>query len=96
MFRSSLDYEIVKKATRDNSSLFDISTGRNAFGIIGKPASLKKQTTESKQRNSIVVHCKNGEIRYIDKNKVDKNVEIMNHYKTFISKSAGDPDQSGP
>lgn len=92
VFRSSLDYEIVKKATKDNTSLFDISTGRNAFGIIGKPASLKKQTTESKQRDSIVVHCKNGEIRYIDKNKVDKNVEIMNHYKTFISKSAGDPD----
>lgn len=92
VFRSSLDYEIVKKATKGSTSLFDISTGRNAFGIIGKPASLMKQTTETRQHDSIVVHCKNGEVRYIAKNKVNKNVEIMNHYKTFISKSAGDPD----
>lgn len=93
VFRSEADGKIVKKAlTADADTLFSITTGRNAFGIIGKPDSLKKQTSSEKTTNSVVVHCKNGKIRYIAKDKVKKSVEIMNHYKAYISKSAGDPD----
>ena len=93
VFRSQIEKLIVQKAIGGGKeSLFSITTGRNAFGIIGKPDSLKKQTSSVKNKSSVVVHCKNGEIRYIDKDKVNKNPEIMNNYKVFISKSAGDPD----
>ena len=107
VFRTQIEKDIVQKArsviTIDPSnstephsktalSLFSITTGRNAFGIIGKPDSLKRQTSTVKNRNSVIVHCKNGEIRYINKDKVNKNSNIMRSYKVFISKSAGDPD----
>lgn len=93
VFRSETDGKIVKKAMSISAdTLFSITTGRNAFGIIGKPESLKKQTSSAKAENSVIVHCKNGELRYIAKEKIKKSVEIMNHYKVFISKSAGDPD----
>ncbi len=93
VFRSSMDSIIVQKIVKNShETLFNITTGRNAFGIIGKPESLKKQTTEKKAGDSVTVHCKNGEKRYISKSKVSKGVEIMEHYKAFISKSAGDPD----
>ena len=93
VFRSQIEKCIVQKAIGENKeSLFNITTGRNAFGIIGKPDSLKKQTSTVKNKCSVIVHCKNGEIRYIDKDKVNKNPEIMKSYKVFISKSAGDPD----
>lgn len=94
VFRSSMDSIIIRKVVNNSSeTLSSITTGRNAFGIIGKPESLKKQTTAKKSDDdSITVHCKNGEKRYIAKSKVPKGVEIMEHYKVFISKSAGDPD----
>ncbi len=38
------------------------------------------------------IRCKGNMIRYINPKKIEKNIEIFNKYKVFISKSAGNPN----
>lgn len=95
VFKSILDSIITKKVIdkhKDFKSIETISTGRNAFGIIGKPSVLNKLTKSVEFDNSIKVYCKDSKIRWIDYSNVTKNKNLINKYKVFISKSAGDPD----
>tara|TARA_B100000963_G_scaffold333253_1_gene325456 strand:- start:456 stop:4415 length:3960 start_codon:yes stop_codon:yes gene_type:complete len=82
----------IKKITSiDFKSLTEITTGRNAFGIIGKPSFLEQVSVTEYSQNLSTLICKNGITRYIDSDIVQKNRDIFENYKVFISKSAGAP-----
>ncbi|MDD4001065.1 MAG: Eco57I restriction-modification methylase domain-containing protein, partial [Bacilli bacterium] len=63
--------------------------GRNAFGISGKKETVETETSDSPFVDSIEVRCAHEVIRYIAKDKIIKNVNVMNHYKVFTSKGNG-------
>ena len=88
------DYVIINKIINEKFESFTkITTGRNAFGIIGKEDVLNKITSMEAKKGFIKVQCKNEQIRWIERNKIVKNQELINYYKVFISKSAGDPSK---
>jgi len=86
-------YPIICKVKRKSfKPLTHITTGRNAFGIIGKQSNVEKISSTSKFDDCAVLRCKGNELRYIQKDLVEKNKEIFKKYKVFISKSAGNPN----
>lgn len=87
------DYPILKKVQdKDFRSLMEITTGRNAFGIIGKPSIINSISKKEKFEGCCELRCKANEIRYIEESAVTKNIDIFNNYKVFVSKSAGNPN----
>ena len=82
---------IKKIKAIDFKPLTEITTGRNAFGIIGKPSFLEQVSVGEYNQDLSTLICKNGIKRYIDPDLVQKNREIFENYKVFISKSAGAP-----
>ena len=88
----SEDIGLIEKI-KNHSKVFltEITTGRNAFGIIGKESTLNKISKTEPFPNSYKLRCKNNEIRYIEEKEVKKSIQIFKNFKVFISKSAGDP-----
>jgi len=87
------DYPILNKVKNNNfSSLIDITTGRNAFGIIGKSNIVEDISSNVKSNNEAELRCKDNVIRWITPDVVLKNKDIFEKYKVFISKSAGNPN----
>lgn len=83
---------ILKKIIKnDFKSLTIITQGRDAFGIVGKKSELNKITQSKSFTGAVEVRCMNKEIRYAKKDIFKKNVDILNAWKVFVSKSAGDP-----
>ena len=86
-------YPILEKVINKKFvSITKITTGRNAFNFIGKEENVIKNSKEKYFKNSAELRCKNNVIRYIDPNIITKNRNIFEHYKVFISKSAGNPN----
>lgn len=86
------DYPILEKVkSKEFSPLTTMTTGRNPFGIIGKESNIIEVSKESKFINSSELRCKGNIIRYINPDIITKNREILESYKVFISKSAGNP-----
>ncbi len=84
---------ILKKViTGDFKPLTHITTGRNAFGIIGKPYVIDSISKSVPFAGSVPLRCKANTIRWINPERVTKNREIFESYKVFISKSAGNPN----
>lgn len=86
---------IIKKVLNhsDFTSLTTITTGRNPFGIIGKDEVVKAVSVENYSDGFCELRCKGNLIRWIEKNKIRKNIELFTKkYKVFISKSAGNPN----
>lgn len=84
---------ILKKVIAgDFDPLTKITTGRNAFGIIGKPAEVESISSPDPFAGSVPLRCKANTIRWIKPESVTKNREIFENYKVFISKSAGNPN----
>lgn len=71
------------------SPLTQITSGRNAFGIVGKVTELEKLTTDTYFDEAISVRCAHEKIRYIAKDKIVKNKEIVDKWKIFTSKGNG-------
>jgi len=67
--------------------LNSITTGRDAFGIVGK--NIEQRSSETKFEGSISIQCAYEAIRYYDRNLVNKNIEILESYKIFTSKGNG-------
>ena len=89
---NSADYPLIKKIKKDNFiSLMEITTGRNAFGVIGKVSNLNKVSKDSPFKDCCKIRCKDNELRYIEASLIKKNRDIFEKYKVFISKSGGDP-----
>ncbi len=86
---SNEQVSILKKviSSADFIPLNKISTGRDAFGIVGKD--FDKKSTTNFFEGSIAVQCAYEEIRYYKKDLVTKNLNILNSYKIFTSKGNG-------
>lgn len=80
---------ILKKVINSERfvSLTTITKGRNAFGLTGKQAN--DITTECPKEGDFEVRCSYERIRYISKSKINKNLELANKYKVFMSKANG-------
>lgn len=80
---------ILKKVINSEKfvSLMTITKGRNAFGLTGKQAN--DITTEHPKEGDFEVRCSYERIRYISKSKINKNVDLANKYKVFMSKANG-------
>ena len=86
------EYDAIQKVTSDNFVSFTtITTGRNAFGIIGKQEVIDKIAKDLPFDGAIALRCKGNVTRWTDRNNVTKSKEVVDAYKVFISKSAGDP-----
>lgn len=89
----STSYSILKRVTTkmDFEPITKITKGRNAFGIIGKQEVIDTVSSASIFDGAIELRCKNNVIRWTSRNNVSKNKELIDKYKIFISKSAGNP-----
>lgn len=86
------EYGMIQKVTANNFVSFTtITTGRNAFGIIGKKDVIDEIAHDLPYAGDIKLRCKNNEIKYTNRKNVTKSNDIVDLYKVFISKSAGDP-----
>ncbi|MCM1113520.1 MAG: Eco57I restriction-modification methylase domain-containing protein [Muribaculum sp.] len=83
---------ILRKVRADGFvPLTEITTGRNAFGIIGKPVNVEAVSRKKRFRGSVPLRCKSNVIRWMKPDTVKKNRDIFESYKVFVSKSAGNP-----
>lgn len=82
---------IVKKVTNHPGfrSLMDYTYGRDAFGIPGKKEILNANTSERHFSGSVSVRCAHEVIRYIAKDQITKNIDLVNQWKIFTSKGNG-------
>ncbi len=88
----TMDYELIKKVKeKEFVSMTEITKGRNAFGIIGKPDVVNNISFVDKKDGLVKLQCKGEEIRWTDPKNVTKNIDVFEKFKVFISKSAGDP-----
>ncbi len=82
---------IVNKVRKYNNfvSFMSLTCGRDAFGISGKREYLENNTSEAPFEGCVSVRCAYEKIRYIDKEKISKNLSIVEHWKVFTSKGNG-------
>ena len=79
---------ILKKVlTNNHVPLNSITTGRDAFGIVGK--NFAEKSSELYFDGAASVQCAYEEIRYYDKSLIQKNIPILNSWKIFTSKGNG-------
>ena len=83
---------LEKVRGKDFKPLTEITTGRNAFGIIGKPSVVNAVSRPEPFEGSVPLRCKANAVRYMKPEAVKKNTEIFRKYKVFVSKSAGNPN----
>lgn len=89
----SVNYPLICKVKAEGFiPLTTITTGRNAFGIIGKPSVVNSVSKKEHFSGACELRCKANEIRWIKADAVTKNKDIFEKYKVFISKSAGNPN----
>lgn len=98
LFEEGLDIIIPVNATvnilkkvcyrSDFKSLMLMTCGRNAFGITGKEVD-KIAVKNADKTHNIKVRCAYEDICYIAKDKVTKNIKLMNNWKIFTSKGNG-------
>ena len=99
LFESDLDVIIATnsiiniankvRSASDFESFLSFTQGRNAFGIVGKESELLKNTSDTPFDDSIEVFCAHEKIRYIDKKKISKNIDLVDKWKIFTSKGNG-------
>lgn len=70
-------------------SLTTITQGRDAFGIEGKTSKLENLTQKEEFKGAVKVRCAYEEFRYISKDKILKNKELVDKWKIFTSKGNG-------
>ena len=84
-------YSIVDKvkAVPGFSSLMDITTGRDAFGITGKREHILSISQEEAFAGSIELLCAHEETRYIRREQISKCKDVVDKWKVFTSKANG-------
>jgi hypothetical protein len=82
---------ILNKVRLSNNfiSMTEKTFGRDAFGVVGKEEILEKLTSKYYHNKAVTVFCAYEEIRYIDREKIEKNIDMIDKYKIFISKGNG-------
>lgn len=74
---------------KDFESLTKITKGRNAFGVVGKLETLEKISQKNYFKDAISLRCAYEKIRYIKREEITKNTELIDRWKIFISKGNG-------
>lgn len=69
------------------NSLTNLTKGRNAFGVVGQ--NIEKFSSETNQKGFYELRCAYDAIRYIDKQKITKNIDLADNWKIFTSKANG-------
>lgn len=79
---------IINKIMRKKFiSLSTISSGRNAFGIVGK--NIKKITKGYEFEGSVKVRCAYEEYRFMSRSEINRGLDYLDKYKVFTSKGNG-------
>lgn len=79
---------IIQKIKKENFvPLNTITTGRDAFGIVGK--NFEERSKPDCFPGSVAVQCAYEQIRYISRSEIKKGVDILDSYKVFTSKGNG-------
>lgn len=83
--------EIVNKVRnhKNFNSMTTITSGRNAYGIVGKKSELSKIARKERFADCIEIRCAYEEILYTERENVTKNIESINKWKIFTSKGNG-------
>lgn len=85
-------YSVIQKVcNKDFESLTTISQGRDAFGFVGREDIVELQSKDKHFEGSVELRIKSNKIRYTEEKNIIRNIDILNSYKIFVSKSAGDP-----
>lgn len=82
---------IRKIKTNEFIPLNTITTGRDAFGIVGK--NFEKRSSAERFPGSVAVQCAHEQIRFIPRDEVKRGFEILDSYKVFTSKGNGGAGQ---
>lgn len=82
---SSIAKKVIK--SQGFTALNTITTGRDAFGIVGK--NFNAISKDEVFPNSVEVQCAHEVKRYYEKDKITKNTQILNSNKVFTSKGNG-------
>lgn len=82
---------ILRKVMDHNfSSISNIVTGRNPFGVPANDDDLEKVCVNKKDVNhSIKIRCAYEQIKYISKDEITKRFDLLNSFKVFTSKMNG-------
>lgn len=64
-----------------------ITSGRDAFGIVGK--NIENRSKPEPFENSVAVLCAYEQIRYISRSLISKGLDFLESYKVFTSKGNG-------
>ena len=69
--------------------LSTITTSWDAFGISGNKAKLNSLMSEKRFEGSVKVRCSRNEIKYISRDKLTKNTQLIDKWKVFSSRANG-------
>lgn len=69
--------------------LTTITSGRNAYGIVGKKSELSKIAKTSPFDGAITIRCAHEQMLYTERKNITKNVKDIDRWKVFISKGNG-------
>ena len=70
-------------------SFMTITKGRNAFNVVGNKKTLQEISTNDKFQGAVSLLCAYEEIRYINRDYITKNIDLIDKWKVFISKANG-------
>ena len=83
-------YKIIEHLRKVGfSPVSSITTGRDAFGIVGKKETVEKISDITSFDRAIEVRCAHEEIRYISRKNVTKSTNYIDKWKVFTSKANG-------
>jgi len=90
IIRNGMFAPIIEKVRSDNfESLSTITTSWDAFGISGSKAKLESMMSEEEFDGCVTVRCSRNEIRYISRDKLQKNTHLIDKWKVFSSRANG-------
>lgn len=78
---------IRKIQATDFTPLNAITSGRDAFGIVGK--NIESRSMPKPFENSVTVLCAYEQLRYVPKTSISKGLDFLESYKVFTSKGNG-------
>ena len=79
---------IIQKIKGTNfTPLNTITSGRDAFGIVGK--NFESRSTAESFENAVAVQCAYEQVRFVARDSISKGTDFLKSYKVFTSKGNG-------
>lgn len=83
-------YRIIERLRKVGfAPMSSITTGRDAFGIVGKKENVEKISKENSFVDAIELRCAHEEIRFIARKHISKSINFIDKWKVFTSKANG-------